>query len=284
VLTRQFASYIFVEIYLPAEILWSSIVIYSDQPLPHPNLLEAIRRGASSKRGLAIALAIIGFWAGSLVFLLSLDLSKVPVAWVVLAMLGQTFLYTGLFITAHDAMHGVVSPQNLRLNNLIGSFTLLVYGLFSYRKLLKKHWLHHHHPASELDPDFHNGRNKNFFAWYLYFMKGYWSWWRLFGLMAIFNIASIAFHIPEKNLTLFWVIPSIASSVQLFYFGTFRPHQEPEQGYDNQFRARTYPLPSFWSFITCYHFGYHREHHEFPQVPWWQLPTVHRLEQEKSSA
>jgi beta-carotene/zeaxanthin 4-ketolase len=266
-----------VEVCLTAEILWSSIVIHSNQPLPHPNLLDAIRRGASSRRGLSIALAIIGVWAGSLVFLLSLDLSQISVTRVVLSMLGQTFLYTGLFITAHDAMHGVVSPQNPRLNNLIGSFTLLVYGLFPYRKLLKKHWLHHHHPASELDPDFHNGSNKNFFAWYLYFMKGYWSWWRLFGLMAIFNVASIAFHIPEKNLTLFWVIPSIASSVQLFYFGTFRPHQEPKQGYDNPFRAKTYPLPSFWSFTTCYHFGYHRE----PQVPWWQLPVVYRLEQDK---
>lgn len=248
----------------------------SDQAYLQAIPLAATDKNEMSVRGLLVALAILGIWAASLFFLLTVDFSKLNATWIVLAMLAQTFLYTGLFITAHDAMHGVVYPQNIKINNLMGSIVLTVYGLFSFKKLLRTHWLHHHQPASELDPDFHDGEHTNFFAWYFHFMKGYWSWWRLLGLMVIYHAAHRLLQIPEANLTLFWVIPSIASSVQLFYFGTFRPHREPEGGYDNPYRAQSSALPIFWSFITCYHFGYHKEHHEFPSVPWWRLPAVYR--------
>ncbi len=226
--------------------------------------------------GLLSALIIIGLWASSLLFLLYLDISQIQFVWILLAILLQTFLYTGLFITAHDAMHGVVFPKNPKINNLIGSLAVLMYALFSYKELVKKHWLHHHHPASELDPDFHDTKHKNFFAWYFHFMKGYWSWTRLIGLMFIFSFLNYALHVPKINLALFWAIPPILSSVQLFYFGTFLTHREPEGGYSNPHCAKTTPLPVFWSFITCYHFGYHKEHHEYPDVPWWKLPEVYK--------
>lgn len=230
-----------------------------------------------SFRGILIAFAIIGIWASSLFFLLSLNISEVHILWLLPAVIWQTFLYTGLFITAHDAMHGVVFSQNPKINHLIGSLAVSLYALFPYKELLKKHWAHHRNPASGTDPDFHNGKHKNFLAWYFHFMKGYWSWKGILGLMVIFNIASYVIHIPKENLTLFWAIPSILSSVQLFYFGSFLPHQEPEGGYTNAHRAQTNPLPTFWSFITCYHFGYHEEHHEYPHVPWWNLPAVHKM-------
>ena len=172
-------------------------------------------------------------------------------------------------------MHGLVCPQNLQLNNLIGSAALWMYGLFPYEKLLRKHWLHHRYPASSLDPDFHDGKQEQFFAWYFHFMKGYWSWRRLGGLLAIFAFLSYGLHIPLLNLVLFWALPSILSSLQLFYFGTFLPHRKPQGGYRNPHRTQSNALPIFWSFITCYHFGYHLQHHEHPDVPWWQLPEIY---------
>lgn len=232
--------------------------------------------------GILIAFGIIGIWATSLAFLLSRDISNVHILWILPAIIWQIFLYTGLFITAHDAMHGAVFPQNHKINNLVGTIVLLLYGLFSYEQLLKKHWQHHHHPASDIDPDFHDNKHKNFFAWYFHFMVGYWSWTRLICLIILFEIISYTIHIPEKNLTLFWIVPSILSSVQLFYFGTFLPHREPESGYKNAHCAETNPLPTFWSFITCYHFGYHEEHHEHPNVPWWGLPEVYKMQKELS--
>lgn len=235
----------------------------------------------NSYSGLVVAFTVIGIWASSWVLLMSFDISEINNL-LLLPLIGlQTFLYTGLFITAHDAMHGAVFPQNLKINNFIGALAVGLYALFDYEKLQKKHWLHHHNPASELDPDFHNSKYKNFFAWYFYFMLRYWSWTRLLSLMTLFNIIVFTLHIPEKNLTLFWVLPSILSSVQLFYFGTFTPHREPEGGYKNIHCAQTNPLPTWLSFITCYHFGYHYEHHEHPNVPWWGLPKVYQKQREK---
>jgi beta-carotene ketolase (CrtW type) len=233
-------------------------------------------------RGILIAFVIIGIWAISLIFLLSRNISELSILWTLPAILWQTFLYTGLFITAHDAMHGVVFPNNPRINHFVGKVAVLLYALFSYNKLLKKHWSHHQKPATKLDPDFHDGTHKNFFAWYLNFMKGYWSWVQLIALVVTFHAIHHMLHIPEDNLVLFWVIPSILSSVQLFYFGTFLPHREPEGGYNNIHCTQSNSLPVFWSFITCYHFGYHEEHHEYPHVPWWHLPVIYRMRQEAS--
>ncbi len=230
----------------------------------------------SRNRGVLVAFSIIGIWAVSLVSLLSIDISQLSIGWRIAFTIWQTFLYTGLFITAHDAMHGAIAPGNPKLNQWVGSFVLIVYALFDYKKMVRTHWLHHQHPASETDPDFHNGKVKNFFAWYGYFMFRYWSWTRLFGLMAIYNIVSIGLHVPEANLNWFWVVPSIASSLQLFFFGTYLPHREPEGGYVSENRAQSSNWSVFWSFITCYHFGYHEEHHEQPNVPWWGLPELHQ--------
>jgi beta-carotene/zeaxanthin 4-ketolase len=247
----------------------------------HPTIFQSIVvqdviGDRTSNRGIAIAVCIITLWATSLVCLLSINLLKCPIWLIPLAVLWQMFLYTGLFITAHDAMHGSVFPQNPKVNALVGRLTVFLYGFFSYRKLLQKHFLHHKYPATEFDPDFHDGVNRHPIMWYLHFMRGYWDWRQWLGMLLIYNLFMFELHIPEINLILFWAIPSLLSSVQLFYFGTFLTHREPESGYSYPHCAQTTPLPTLWSFITCYHFGYHEEHHEYPHVSWWQLPAIHK--------
>lgn len=232
--------------------------------------------GIHVDRGVFVALTVIGTWAASLAILLTTDIAAMPIPVVIGAMALQTFLYTGLFITAHDAMHGAVSPSNRKLNDFIGSLALRVYALFTLKEMIRTHWQHHEHPASDRDPDFHNGKDKNVFAWYSYFMVRYWSWTRIIGLVVLFHAMHRLFHISEINLTLFWMIPSIASSIQLFFFGTFLPHREPAGGYQNESRAQTTNWSPFWSFLSCYHFGYHLEHHERPDLAWWQLPELHQ--------
>lgn len=82
--------------------------------------------------GLLVALCIISLWAASLSVLLHLKVAELP-GWLILPLvLWQMFLYTGLFITAHDAMHGLVYPQNPKLIHWIGSLTVFCYGTFSY--------------------------------------------------------------------------------------------------------------------------------------------------------
>ncbi|MBD2451763.1 fatty acid desaturase [Nostoc sp. FACHB-152] len=227
-------------------------------------------------QGLLYAISIISLWTISLIILLTVDISKTPFWLIGIGIVWQTFLYAGLFITAHDAMHGLVFTKNPKINNLIGSVCVTLYGLFSYKDLVQKHWLHHKYPSSQHDPDFHDHQHKNFWAWYFRFMGNYGTWKQLVGWTVIFNFLRFILDLSPINLILFWCLPSLLSSIQLFYFGTYLTHREPKEGYTNPHRAQTVALPVFWSFITSYHFVYHQEHHEYPQVPWWKLPEVRR--------
>ncbi|MEE3717106.1 fatty acid desaturase [Tumidithrix elongata RA019] len=224
-----------------------------------------------------VACLMISLWGISLGILLRLNFFDLGIWFVLSALLWQTFLYTGLFITIHDAMHGSVCMQNPQLNDWIGSLAAFCYSFFSYQELLRKHQLHHLYPASDRDPDFHDGQHKHLLAWYLHFMSHYWNWTQLMKVAAVFAMLCLIVKVSYLNLLLFWTVPPILSSMQLFYFGTFLPHREPKSGHQNSHRSQTNSLPVLWSLIACYHFGYHHEHHACPYIPWWRLPDVHRI-------
>jgi beta-carotene/zeaxanthin 4-ketolase len=230
----------------------------------------------TTNRGLYTALSLIGIWASSTTILFSLDLERWP-NWIkFIGFAWQMFLYVGLFVTAHDGMHGSIVPSNRKLNDSIGRFVLFVYAMFPFAKMRQMHDLHHDIPARIGDPDFHNGKQRNFFGWYFNFMQNYWSWLRIVLLISTFHVVHQVFHVPELNLAWFWVFPSVMSSFQLFFFGTFLPHREPINGYINESHSTSTPFSEFWSFISCYHFGYHEEHHELPHLGWWQLPAARK--------
>ena len=128
--------------------------------------------------GAAIGGLIVVLWAGLLGFLLAWYQPDWRSPAPYLLVLLQTHLYTGLFITAHDAMHGVVSP-NKRLNNALGT---LAAGLFAYNWFpgqLPKHHAHHRHVGTPDDPDFHDGRHPGFLPWFLRFAWNYVTWWQV---------------------------------------------------------------------------------------------------------
>jgi beta-carotene/zeaxanthin 4-ketolase len=211
--------------------------------------------------GIWIASLIVLLWGVSLFALLSWNFSGRP--WLVVpAILLQMHLYTGLFITAHDAMHRTVSPD-LRINNAIGTICTALYAAFSFRQLLAKHHDHHRHVHSEQDPDYHDG---NFFSWYFRFMLRYLTLKQLLIMAILFNILKIWFS--EISLLLFWVIPSLLSTLQLFYFGTWQPHHGE---HNNHHHSRSQRKNHVVAFVSCYFFGYHYEHHDSPATPWWKL-------------
>jgi beta-carotene ketolase (CrtW type) len=228
-------------------------------------------------KGILIALTVITAWAASLAisltssFILSPSL-PLPYLLTPVFVLLNTFLYTGLFITAHDAMHGTVAPAHPALNRAIGRVCTRLYALFGFDAMLKKHHEHHRHPASDGDPDFHDGRHTGFARWYAHFFFTYVTWKQLVGMAVIYNLLKYAAGIPDVNILLFWVLPALASTLQLFFFGTYLPHREPAEGYIEPHRAVSNAYGVALSFLTCYHFGYHLEHHEKPGVPWWGLP------------
>jgi beta-carotene/zeaxanthin 4-ketolase len=237
-------------------------------------MVSTINQHEGTAWGTPIAFVVIGLWIVTFIGFLAFDVQSASPIWSILAFLVRVFLSTGLFITAHDAMHGSVSPDNLKLNHQIGAIALRLYALFPYQELLRKHHLHHRFPTGDHDPDF--CENQSFVAWYFHFMRDYWSWKQFFGMQAIQLFIEFALHVSFVNLLLFWLIPLVFSSLQLFCFGTYLPHRRSPESIASPYHSKSYPLPMLLSFLTCYHFGYHEEHHQYPQVPWWELPGMHR--------
>ncbi len=217
--------------------------------------------------GLFFAITIILVWAGHLFYILNYVALNPASPMMYLHILIQTYLFTGLFITAHDAMHRTVSRAKW-LNTGIGFFSLMLYAGMWYPKLLKNHHLHHEYPGTKDDPDYYTG-SQNFWIWWATFMFRYLTIAQ-FIIMAIFyNLLNIWFD--TASLWVFWILPAILSTLQLFYFGTYLPHRRPHDENMEPHKARTQKKNHLWAMISCYFFGYHYEHHEAPWTPWWQL-------------
>ena len=140
-------------------------------------------------KGIFYAFTIIILWALSLTYLLhyKVDFAD-PMVYVFVLI--QMHLYTGIFITAHDAIHGVVAPQNKRLNYGIGNVCAILFAYNNYEKLSRKHHLHHAHVVSEEDPDYYDG---NFFRWYLKFALEYVTIWQILLMAVTYNLLKLIF-------------------------------------------------------------------------------------------
>ncbi|MBV9076048.1 MAG: fatty acid desaturase, partial [Methylobacteriaceae bacterium] len=178
-------------------------------------------------------------------------------------------------IIAHDGMHGSLAPGRRWLNQSVGQLCLGVYAGFSFRKLDAEHHRHHRAPGSTEDPDFHAEAPRAFWPWYVKFFRTYFGWRELMLLATALAVYLFVFRVSPLNAALFWGLPAILSSLQLFAFGTWLPHRHKEEGaFADRHRARTLDYPWLVSLLTCFHFGYHHEHHEAPHVPWWGLPAT----------
>jgi beta-carotene/zeaxanthin 4-ketolase len=215
--------------------------------------------------GVLIALSIIILWFASLSYFLGYEISWTNPL-VYLGILVQMHLYTGLFITAHDAMHGIVS-DNKKLNHAIGWISAMLFSYNFYWKLFPKHHEHHRFVATDKDPDYHP--SGKFIIWYLSFIRQYVSVWQILLMAVTFNILKL--FLPTENLVVFWMIPAILSTLQLFYFGTYLPHMGESE---NKHHSKSQSKNHIWAFFSCYFFGYHYEHHDSPGTPWWRLWKV----------
>lgn len=292
----------------------------------------AASRVRQARIGLALAAAIVAAWAALLghgLFRQPLD-GPAGVAGAGLLMAALTWLEVGLFIVAHDAMHGSLAPGRPRTNRAVGRLALLLYAGFSYDRFLPAHHDHHRHPGSDRDPDFHRGR-PGFWRWYADFLGRYMGWREVAGLLVV--SALLATVATPLRAMLFWMVPALLASLQLFAFGTWLPHRpvaersassarRAEAGrlsagletaspaglagrralaigdadasnaagagaaidvrrdapFADHHHARSNDYGTLASLATCFHFGYHLEHHRHPGAPWWRLPAVRQAE------
>ena len=238
------------------------------------------------RQGLRLAALILLLWLLSL--LASLLLSPVQLGWplALVLVLVRTLLHTGLFIVAHDAMHGLLLPQRPCWNHRLGTIALVLYGGLAYGRCRWNHALHHQHTATASDPDFLGDPQAGPLGWYLHFMAGYLNpqqmtvllggWGALTAGMAL--QLDLAFQQALPRVLLACTLPLLLSSLQLFVVGTYLPHRHERQGEEATSANGPISLawPSWISLLACYHFGYHREHHQQPQLAWFQLPSAYR--------
>lgn len=218
-------------------------------------------------------------WLISIIGLLGCDVFALPWWGLAAAILVRVHLQTGLFILGHDAMHGLLCPGRPRLNQRLGALLLIFYAAIPYEQALRLHQQHHQAPGSSLDPDGPPTQDSSPLRWYCRFMAAYLSLGQMTGLLAFWASLMMLFGMVTPtavlNVLAFCTLPLMLSSVQLFVFGTFLPHR-----YQRAPHGKPHPesldLPTWLSLLACFHFGYHREHHDNPGLSWFELPAAHR--------
>ena len=228
--------------------------------------------------GLSLAAAVIIGWTGLHLFAVFLY-RPAGLGWLLVPALiaAQSWLGVGLFIVAHDAIHGSLALGRPRINDAIGRLAVTLYNPgFRYSALALSHHSHHRAPGTADDPDFHPGRPNVFAAWFLRFFLTYFRWVQLARLAVVLAVYLLVLHVRPLNAALFWGLPAIASALQLFLFGTWLPHRherrQPSATFEDRHRSRSLEFGWLGSLLACYHFGYHLEHHRSPATPWWALP------------
>ena len=77
---------------------------------------------SNSRTGIVVGLIIIFLWFVSLIGFLRINTTTIFPLWIIVGVFLRSFLHTGLFITTHEAIHGIIS-QNRKVNNGIGYIT-----------------------------------------------------------------------------------------------------------------------------------------------------------------
>lgn len=233
----------------------------------------------SPVRGSFLNTSLLLGWLACLVGLLSCDIRSLPCWALLAAVLLRTQLHTGLFIIGHDAMHRLLWPRRPQLNDAIGATLLGLYAGLDYTSCRRNHQRHHRAPLSAGDPDGPGVSHAGALHWYRRFMASYLSapqmarllsGWACLGLLA-----SPFSPTPVANILVFCTLPLLLSSLQLFLFGTYLPHRA-QQAPRHQPHPDSLALPPWLSLLACFHFGYHREHHDHPGLAWFELPQAHR--------
>ncbi len=226
--------------------------------------------------GLSLAALVAGGWLAIhayAVFVFELSWSNWPIA-VGMALV-QCWLSVGVFIICHDAMHGTLTPGNQRLSAGIATVLLFFYAGFQWRILRDAHHTHHKLSGRAGDPDFDEHNPSHFLKWYGTFFKRYFGWQSLLFVHAVVGVYWLVLDIPMLQIVLLYGAPALLSSFQLFYFGTYRPHHHAADAtFADSHNARSEAFGTLVSLATCFHFGYHLEHHRRPDVPWWALPRA----------
>lgn len=227
--------------------------------------------------GYAVAAAIAGTWLAihfGGIFAYPLHGANWLIAVPIVAL--QTWLSTGLFITAHDCMHGSFAPERPGLNRTVGRAALMAYAGLDYDRLLPNHFAHHRHVGTADDPDFAVDSPRAPVRWLTSFFRAYYSHWQIVRIVVVLSVYQLL-GASLVSIFVFWAVPALLALLQLFYFGTYLPHRHEDAPFADRHNARSTAFGPIASVLTCFNFGgFHHEHHLHPHVPWFRLPATRR--------
>ncbi len=231
-----------------------------------------------AQRGLQLGALIAVSWLVTLIIGLRIELSQLHPLLIISWILCRSFLHTGLFILAHDAMHNSLAPGHGLINQRIGRVCLWLYAGLNYDVCRTNHRRHHLMPESDADPDFCPANNRSVVAWLTRFLRNYLNpaqLSRLILVLMVLVLATQANHNPPFiTVSVTYLLPLLISTGQLFFVGTYLPHRKEHRQKSHEVSIKSLNLHPFVSLLACYHFGYHREHHNNPNAPWFLLPEL----------
>ena len=223
-------------------------------------------------------------WAAALnlalgaVFLASIPLGFVAIdahpLWALAISPWLVCCFTGLFILAHEAIHGTLVPGHPRLGHALGWLFAFAFVFMDYGTLRARHFEHHQRPGREGDPDAHpSGRFLPHFASFIY---RYLRIWQVALLVLAGNAVGQAGH--TRAMLCAYVVPAIASTLIVFTVGIFLVHHPRLRALgvaDERHRSVGVDLGGAGSLLAILFFNTHWLHHEHPQLNWLQL-GLHR--------
>ena len=223
------------------------------------------------KKSIGYTFIIVCSWLAIHIYSVFFHSLDSPIWKTLILILIQCWLYAGIFIVAHDAMHRSLFPNNHSVNDMVGKLIVFIYAGFNWEIMRSSHHSLHNYSGTENDPDYYTKTPQNFWPWYLNFFSNYFGIKQVL-VMIIFTLVYIfILGANYENTIVMWALPAILSSFQLFYFGTYLTHRN-NKPFADAHNARTNDFPLWLSLLTCFHFGYHHEHHLYPYEPWWRLP------------
>ena len=178
--------------------------------------------------------------------------------------------FTGLFILAHEAIHGTLLPGFPRVGHALGRLFATVYALVDYDLLRENHWKHHGFVATDRDPDFDGEGRLLLHA--ARFLGRYLRWYAIPLLALAGHLVGQAGHTAAMLGA--YVVPVLLSTLVVFTVGIHLVHH-PEllrtRASGDANRAVCIDLGRVGSALVILNFNVHWHHHAHPRLSWWEL-------------
>ena len=268
--------------------------------IPHlsPELLESSHEMHSSRNAVRVCLFVLIYLANASLTILAASHVNVWWQWLLLAplyLLSAASLH-GISLFTHEAVHGTLARNRL-LNDLLGALCAfpVLQTCTAYRVL---HLRHHQHLGNDGDPDHYENYTR--WTWIVFLMNwlrlliGYpvyitaiplmgfrqgtthERWWIASEVSVLVALVLLVWlsPMPRNWLLHGWLIPMLCINSMVNIRGMSQ-HTLLEHAADEVLGTRTILTSRLVRFFMCNE-NYHLEHHLYPGVPWYSLPSVHR--------